>query len=123
MLDRSIVLGYYGYCGLQLPFGCSLVTLGSTSATTIRTYIKHNLSFMAGLIESGRNFQGTKRIRGKTSQRCNVKGVLPNAIINAARDLGRGWNVPSPGSKKQIKMPLQKHPQLRSPYFLQINVT
>lgn len=90
MLDRNIVLGYYGYCGLQLPFGCSLVTLGSTPATTIRTYIKHNLSFMAGLIESGRNFQGTKRIRGKTSQRCNVKGVLPNAIINAARDLGRG---------------------------------
>lgn len=78
---------------------------------------------MAGLIESRRNFQGTKSVRGKTSQRWNVKGVLPSAIISAASDLGRGWNGPSPGSKKQIKIPLQKYPHLRSPHFLHINVT
>lgn len=34
----------------------------------IRTYIRHNLSCIAGLIKSGGNSQVTKRIRGKKAK-------------------------------------------------------
>ena len=34
----------------------------------IRTYIRRNLSFIAGIIEHGINFQITKRIRGRKAK-------------------------------------------------------